>query len=83
MMTTTTVHVELVQHSDDDWSVLIDGTEQHIHGYGAFRRLLEQHPEAEYRLSGTQETALRKADIQRAMARFKANGGRGWTSGVE
>jgi hypothetical protein len=82
-MTDTTLRVELVQHADNDWSVLIDGIEHHVHGYGAFRRLLEQNPQAEYRLSGTEETALRKADIQRAMARFKANGGHGWTSGDE
>lgn len=82
-MTDTTMHVQLVPNVDGDWSVVIDGTEHHVNGYAAFRRLLEQYPDTEYRLSGTDESALRKADIQRAMATFEASGRTKWTSGGE
>lgn len=75
-----TSYVRMTAETDEDWTVDIAGTKYHVDGYAAFRRLLDDHPEAEYRIHGDEETALRQADILRAMKAFDTGGRRRWTS---
>lgn len=82
-ITSMTTQMSVLDKADDesDWTVTVDDTEHRVNGWASLRQLIAKFPDAECRVSGVKESALRKADIQRAMAQFKANGGRGWTSG--
>jgi hypothetical protein len=78
-----TTQMRVLDRTDDDsdWTVIVDDTEHSVNGWASLCQLRAKFPDAECRVSGVKESALRKADIQRAMAQFKANGGRSWTSG--
>ena len=88
MPMTTQITVHQKPEDQSEWPVVIDSIDHPrnapathaVNGYAELHQLMEQYPDARCHLAAGVEVALRRADIERAMAFFKASGRHRWTS---